>query len=1233
MIKKIISIVAILLLVLQFISAQETVQTENETAAPKVKITPVLPQTGSSIIFIEGEDAVATNFNREPILNYSSSGYRTLQLNEATGLQGDSRYYADYVFYVEEDAVYEFWYGGTPPGNKDELLPSFSSPFHYKLDSFYEYDVYREDVDVVGGYAPAYYWNYVSDLTLSKGEHRITFEIPERRSFDSKFFFYLDNFFLVKKVDGIRVLEGTIPNIFPENMDDMTMDSPFKSIEDYEILIRDNPEQSWNYIEISMIYSLIGDYLSSLKNLRKALLLEPDDPYIMLLIAKNLIWKGSFQDGLYEYSDLLKLVPERIDIFTEAGKVAAWTGQYEASKEFFLEGVELYPENLSLQANLGITYLWSGDSFLAEKQFELVSDLAGDDLVLNKELAEIFEVNGYPDKSIEIYKKIVNLYPEDLETRFFLEDAYIQNNQRKEVDVLRRNTTELYETSPEFEKVVQTFYNKQIMKEKVIADYEEELSNDPDNLALRKTLAEIYFWNGDKKKAINEYLNILTNYTYRNLRETEKSVVQYYEIIDRNYALMHFLKEVPSYLSNSLKELNTDLTNYNKALSALSSQEKKNEAAKAKGAEIDLAAVSELQDQLGISEDKLASGIAAKESFIEKYQFIIDEFAGDTEYLLRLITDESAANETFAKLTKESQWDWDRSGMLHELEVGYDNGLDLAAYVIGRIYQSEGDLLSASQYLDNLIEGKTILEDAPYAVYQNSLWLGNKEKLSDTYEAFSEEIVSYNDYLYDIVDYIDYLKLEDDEILGFLTDDPAGSVKAVIEEFSKIKSDLREIYSDVEKNIVSIHRILEDKMFQGFYHLAEQTYLLRNELGDFYQNEKKYPEAINQYRQVLAIDPWNLSAKYKLGQVYQWNGNWQKAQDLYEEVYNEDPVFGNVTLFYNELAREHADRFDFSGTTSADPSKLIFESSASYKSNIYGIFSFGLDYNVSNNRIYRDYDSDPAIDTSSVYLLHNLSLQLPVDLSLFVLSPEAGVYLKSDLLNDSLEKDPDMKEFFGEYKLYPYAGVSMSLWTGPFGLYGAYQYSWEEDSFKPGTGGSAVSYQKGEVSAQLDFNFTQLPVLKETSTLVSGFSRFLSDGNMIFGGSFELLNEVKLNKDPDINLNLAARVIYEDSLNGSQDEYWAPEGSLTAGGGIEAFANFNIANNVSIGDTLGFSINYFSDAVDSGVDFTLGNTFEYGNGNFDGYMKLEGTMRDTMDYWSISISIGSSSSLPELLSL
>jgi len=1244
MIRRILIFMFITVISINSISAQdnstETAESSQVNASESLtvdKIDPVLPQTGSSVIFIEGEDAVATNFNREPILNYSCSGYETLQLNQATGLQGDSVYYADYVFYAEEDGIYEFWYGGTPPGNKDELLPSFSSPFHYKLDSYYEYDVYREDVHVAGNYAPAYYWNYVSDLTLSKGEHRITFEIPQRRSFDSKFYFYLDNFFLVKKVNGERVLKGKIPDVFPKNMDDRSMDAPFKSIEDYEILIRDNPDQSRNYIEIAMIYSLIGDYLSSLKNLRKALLLEPDDPEIMLLIAKNLIWKGSFSDGLYAYSDLLQLVPERTDIWAEAGKVSAWTGQYETSKKFFKDAIDLYPDNLNLQVNLGITYLWSGDAVEAEKQFELADKIAGDSLILNKNLAGIFEVNGYPDKAIVIYKKIIKLFPEDLETRFLLEEAYIKNNQRDKIDSLRKNTSDLYITSPDLEKTLQLFYNKQVMKDKVINDYKDELKNDPDNLVLRKTLAEIYFWNGDKKKAINEYLNILANYSYRNIKETDKSTVQFNELLDRGYALHNFLNKVPAYLSSSSKELSTNFSNYKKALSLLDTLQKKNEELVAKGEEPTLDAINAAQDQLDSAENLLADSIGAKESFINKFQSILTQFTDDSDYLNRLIEEEKNVNETYKKLTEGSQWNWDRNVMVGELELVNKNGLDLAGYVLARINQIEGKLNNSAIYLDKLRESNNLLDDVPAAAFENSLWLGDKDKQELIFNEYTDKIEASASYMYDLIDYLDYLNLEDDDFMGFLGEDPAGDIDNILKSFTQIKSYIRTYQKSVNNEITSIHKMLKTKMVQGFYKLAEDTYLLRNELGDFYQNEKMFPEAIKQYRQVLAIDPWNLSAKYKLGQVYHWNGNWKKALDLYESVYNEDPVFGNVTLFYNQLAREHADTFDFTGTTYADKQKLKFESSASYNTSINGIFSLGFNYDVSTNRIFATDTtaSTPTLtdDEDNTYLLQNLSIKLPIDFTLFELIPNGGVYAYQDLINSS-PGSSSMGAFLGEYILYPYAGISTNLWTGPVGIFAAYNHNWEEESLK--NKNSAVAYDKGEFLVQVDFNYTQLPVLKDTSTLISGYGKYFKDGNLIYGGSFELLNEIKINKNPDVSINLSGSVIYEDSTNGNplnSDPYWAPEDSISAGGGLEMVTAFNLSDKVTIGDTLGARANYFSEKTNSGFNFILGNTFNYTNGNFDGYFKLEGTMSDTMDDWSLSFSIGSSSSLPELLSL
>ncbi|MEE8591187.1 MAG: hypothetical protein V3T35_07685, partial [Spirochaetia bacterium] len=154
-------------------AGQEAEAEEEALIAPEQKVEPVFPEENEALIFIEGEDAVSTNFTNEPILNYSCSKFRTLQLNRRTGLQGGRSFYATFVLYVEDSGEYELWYGGTPPGPADELLPSYASPFSLRLDGGEALSVDRENVAVVEQYAPSYYWNYLGDIRLDAGQHTI----------------------------------------------------------------------------------------------------------------------------------------------------------------------------------------------------------------------------------------------------------------------------------------------------------------------------------------------------------------------------------------------------------------------------------------------------------------------------------------------------------------------------------------------------------------------------------------------------------------------------------------------------------------------------------------------------------------------------------------------------------------------------------------------------------------------------------------------------------------------------------------------------------------------------------------------------------------------------------------------------------------------------------------------------------------------------------------------------
>ena len=69
------------------------------------------------------------------------------------------------------------------------------------------------------------------------------------------------------------------------------------------------------------------------------------------------------------------------------------------------------------------------------------------------------------------------------------------------MDKLIQNT---FNKSDKLTRYLSIYKVKQSLKDRVIAQYENKLKEQPDNLALRAMLAQTYFWNGFKEKAIEE---------------------------------------------------------------------------------------------------------------------------------------------------------------------------------------------------------------------------------------------------------------------------------------------------------------------------------------------------------------------------------------------------------------------------------------------------------------------------------------------------------------------------------------------------------------------------------------------------------------------------------------------------------------------------------------------------------------------------------------------------------
>ncbi len=991
---------------------------DKAAAAPAERIEPVFPVGNESIVFVEGEDAVSTNFAREAVLNYGCSGFRALQLNRSTGLEGVGSFYADYVFTVPSAGTWELWYGGTPPGPRDDLYPSYSSPVAVTVDSQKPLQVSRETMAVVENYTPSFYWNLVTSTPLAQGSHRVRFEVTERRRIDGRYMFYLDCFFLVRKEGGKRVLAQPLPAVFPTNPDSRSMNTPFASIDDMLIRVRDNPGVTEPLVDLSLIYTLLGDNLNALKYLNAAAMIRAKDPAITLLVAKNRIWKGDTAGGLRAYRELLDVDPSRRELWLEAGKMAAWAGRYEESARFLADGLAAFPGDLDLLVNLGLTHLWSSRGQEAERVFREAQAAAGSDPARIKEIARIYKVNGYPDRAVAAYNAAIAAEPRDLESHLLLIDALAAMGRTAEADAGMKRVAETYAPSPRLDALLASFREKQGLKEQVLAEYRQKLAENPDNLVLRQTLAQAYFWNGQKAKAIEEYRHILDNHAYLALRDAESKAAAVLGAVDRSMLLAGFFARVPFLVQQQRSAMAAAAGAVRQVLAARDAAEKSLAAARAaqakakEGAEADkaLAAVQAQEDALLAAERTLAAQagpLVAAATDAQAFTALVSELraaaAADRDALPGLQDQDAKAEEGFRTAAGRGGWAFDRSGTLADLlrDAG-DN--TLARLVAAKIYMMDRQTQAAQDLLAKVPAGQSAAPGAAWTLAQSLLWAGREKDAAAALArlAADGEPGGLPSYFAEIAALQRRIAAAGTpaQVKAAPGEDPLAALEAATTALAAVEKTAAGDREAALRTAGLLQTLYRRAMVRAFYAWDANTVQIRNELGDYYlaQEPPGLADAIVQFRKVLAIDPGDLSASFRLGKVYQWKRDWKAALDQYARVSAADPSWENVAALYNQVAREHADAFATLTSYEAEPERTRWHGEWTVTHLFDSTWGLAVSYQADSMRIQR---SDGGGQTDhSAWQAHDVALGLPVD---FVqanvrLTPWAGITLTGSSL-------------------------------------------------------------------------------------------------------------------------------------------------------------------------------------------------------------------------------------------
>ncbi len=110
---------------------------------------------------------------------------------------------------------------------------------------------------------------------------------------------------------------------------------------------------------------------------------------------------------------LIDLYPQKIEYYRYIFDYLVKGQKYFKLSKFMQKGVKANPKNFELRENLILAYLESDNKGLAVKEMEEALKLRPNDADLLFDLAEIKEEMGKPEEALKLYKKVIEIAPEN----------------------------------------------------------------------------------------------------------------------------------------------------------------------------------------------------------------------------------------------------------------------------------------------------------------------------------------------------------------------------------------------------------------------------------------------------------------------------------------------------------------------------------------------------------------------------------------------------------------------------------------------------------------------------------------------------------------------------------------------------------------------------------------------------------------------------------------------------
>ncbi len=1206
---------------------------QNTPTPSPAGLQPIFLDSPQGLVYIEAEDAVSTNFTTQPTLDYGSSGQRMLQLNRTEPPSQGDGYFAEFVFLLDNPGTYRFAYNGTPPGPRDSLLPSYASPLRMYLNNELVGEYYREDVAVVQAHSSILYWVYVDDLVLDGGVNVLRLEVNQRRRYDNRFFLYLDSLFFLD-VQAPYPDVASLAHPFPLDLDDRSIDNPYRSLREYESRIEANPEEIQNYLTIATVSSLLGDHECAIRFLLRGLLVRPDEPQLLVQLARNRIWRGDFREGMETFERYLRVNPQDAAVWAEAGKIAAWSAEYALSLGLYDRGLEVFPNDLNLQINRALTLLWANRSQEGLSSIQAIRRRNEQNIQDLLSIGSIFEVNGYENEAQATYELGIRLHPAVVQ--FYVELSNLHMNQGRSGDAqeVLETLSKVFLGDAQIERYIENLQERQNLRMGLIDQYREQLRLTPDDLDLRNALSQALFWNGMRSEAIAELENILVNRYFRRLSQLIEGQQDFLDLMNEAYSMVHSLGSFDQGTLNSqIQQIHRDLLRMIQAIqrnqTTLASAEQRIQTLEGDRRDREALRVQQLTGDI---QEQTRSALELASELQELYRLIdegVNTLAAQTARFDSLASSFRAfegQQETWSnQLTQvrlQRGWNYNRTTFLQDLSKAAEGGNILGNTGKAILYLAAGELGPASLELDTRADTHIPLLDT--LVNLTLIWNGSGVPVDSP----GPDVPSSRPRL--------LLELED----------PA----AITEEFqlyratlASLPSQFQELERKIQEQIQWGHRFLNTGVaFQSFL-FEQDSFGLRNQLADYLVADGLYSPAVTQFTRVLVMDPRNIRATMQLATVQERLGQWSRAMETYKRVHELDRGQTVAVQRYNFLSRQHPLVTHGTFTTLVDPFRVITKGETGFSRDISSFFSLAAHYTIHHQRIHRSFASDPhpGLGTSQ---FHRLVMNPSWNLGNISFQPQAGVLVQNLLFEQEYSQIPApflVRDLGMTTAMYPVLGAGLRFTAAPVNIWGEYTFQPVLDSLQ-GTRtpahSHALTFQLGAA-----WNFPQYPRLSSVSTRTYGSVdyRVSSNGSdenpLILTLVQDVLVGIHLADSPWTSMNVLFTTTYEDDVlqvneNGS---FYVPRTVFTSkiGAQISSWMGLGPPGGAVLGLSGRIASGVYTRFQDTSetlplvegdlrAELVLGDVSFFVQGYGSGTVRVEGDFAGLPQYWAGQLSFG-----------